>query len=65
MIEIASSFSRGQQQRAGDDDRSPYFAVPMPTREGLGQFVEPLAALLGSMQGNISSLHLVGEVLQG
>lgn len=33
-----------------NDDGSMYLAVPMPTREAIGQFAEGLAALLRSMQ---------------
>lgn len=34
-----------------NDDGSMYLAVPMPSREAIGQFTEGLAALLRSMQG--------------
>jgi Superfamily II DNA/RNA helicases, SNF2 family len=34
-----------------NDDGSMYLAVPMPSREAVGQFAESLAALLRSMQG--------------
>jgi hypothetical protein len=41
----------GRIEARRNDDGSMYLAVPMPSREAVGQFAEGLAALLRSMQG--------------